>query len=49
MDDVTIGGYNLIVQIDEPSFVKRKYNRGNSVEGILVLGGIEFNERITYL
>lgn len=36
-----IGGQNIIVEIDESKFGKRKYNRGHRVEGVWVLGGIE--------
>jgi transposase-like protein len=36
-----IGGNNLIVEIDESKFGKRKYNRGHKVEGVWVLGLIE--------
>ena len=36
-----IGGENVIVEIDESKFGKRKYNRGKRVEGQWVFGGIE--------
>ena len=36
-----IGGNNIIVEIDESKFGKRKYNRGKRVEGQWVFGGIE--------
>lgn len=36
-----IGGENLIVEIDESKFGKRKYNRGHSVDGVWVLGFVE--------
>ena len=35
-----IGGPGLIVEIDEAKFGKRKYNRGRTVDGNWVLGGI---------
>lgn len=35
-----IGGPGTIVQIDEAKFGKRKYNRGRTVDGTWVLGGI---------
>ena len=36
-----IGGEGIIVEIDESKFGKRKYNRGHSVEGAWVIGGVE--------
>ncbi|KAM0678812.1 hypothetical protein BDAP_000597 [Binucleata daphniae] len=33
-----IGGPNIIVQIDESKFGKRKYNRGHTVEGVWAFG-----------
>jgi transposase-like protein len=36
-----IGGPNVIVEIDESKFGKRKFNRGHHVEGVWVVGGIE--------
>jgi transposase-like protein len=36
-----IGGENVIVEIDESKFGKRKYNRGHRVEGIWILGMVE--------
>ncbi|KRH92904.1 hypothetical protein M153_2153000374 [Pseudoloma neurophilia] len=36
-----IGGENIIVEIDESKFGKRKYNRIHRVEGQWVLGLIE--------
>lgn len=40
-EDNQIGGDNIIVEIDESKFGKRKYNRGHRVEGSWVFGGIE--------
>ncbi|XP_035220039.1 uncharacterized protein LOC118193106 [Stegodyphus dumicola] len=36
-----LGGMNVIVEIDESKFGKRKYQRGRRVEGKWVFGGIE--------
>jgi transposase-like protein len=36
-----IGGENVIVEIDESKFGKRKYHRGHPVEGAWVIGGVE--------
>lgn len=36
-----IGGPGIIVQLDESKFGKRKYNRGHSVEGVWVFGGVD--------
>jgi len=36
-----IGGEDVIVEIDESKFGKRKYNRGKRVEGCWVVGGVE--------
>jgi hypothetical protein len=45
-EDTLIGGEGVEVQIDESKFGKRKYNRGHSVEGVWVIGGVEItNER----
>jgi transposase-like protein len=43
-DDTLIGGPNIVVEIDESKFGKRKYNRGHRVEGCWVLGGVERTE-----
>jgi transposase-like protein len=44
-DDTTmIGGVDIVVEIDESKFGKRKYHRGHRVEGVWVLGGIERTE-----
>jgi transposase-like protein len=39
--DDLIGGPNIIVEIDESKFGKRKYNRGHRIDGAWVFGGIE--------
>jgi transposase-like protein len=36
-----IGGENVIVEIDESKFGKRKHHRGHPVEGAWVVGGVE--------
>lgn len=36
-----IGGENVIVEIDESKFGKRKYHRGHPVEGAWAIGGVE--------
>ena len=41
IEDVTIGGEGIIVEIDETKLGKRKYNRGHRVDGVWVLGGVE--------
>ena len=40
-DEGQIGGKNVIVEIDESKFGKRKYHRGHHVEGAWVIGGVE--------
>ena len=40
--DSTVGGENVIVEIDEAKVGKRKYNRGKRVEGQWVFGGCEY-------
>lgn len=40
-EDVTIGGPNIIVELDETKLGKRKYNRGHRVDGTWVFVGIE--------
>ena len=40
-DEGQIGGENVIVEIDESKFGKRKYHRGHHVEGAWVIGGVE--------
>jgi transposase-like protein len=39
--DMQIGGEDVIVELDESKFGKRKYHRGHRVEGVWVLGGVE--------
>jgi transposase-like protein len=36
-----IGGNDVIVEVDESKFGKRKYHRGHHVEGAWVVGGVE--------
>ena len=36
-----IGGQNVIVEIDESKFGRRKYNKGHWVEGTWIVGGVE--------
>ncbi|KCZ78209.1 hypothetical protein H311_00765 [Anncaliia algerae PRA109] len=36
-----LGGENIIVEIDESKFGKRKFNRGHYVEGVWVFGIVE--------
>ena len=38
---MVLGGDGKVVEIDESKFGKRKYNRGRSVDGHWVFGGIE--------
>src|SRR5438132_4373931 len=40
-DDCMIGGVNIVVEIDESKFGRRKYHRGRMIEGVWVVGGIE--------
>jgi hypothetical protein len=40
-EQITIGGQNIIVEIDESKVAKRKYNRGHHVAGSWVVGGVE--------
>ncbi|GFW08984.1 putative isxo2-like transposase domain protein [Trichonephila clavipes] len=39
-----LGGLDVIVEIDESMFGKRKYNRGKRVKGTWVFGGIESHQ-----
>ncbi|KAM0679222.1 hypothetical protein BDAP_000089 [Binucleata daphniae] len=41
----TIGGADIIVQVDESKFGKRKYNKGHKVDGVWVLGMVEKTEQ----
>lgn len=43
-EHVTIGGPEIVVEIDETKLGKRKYNRGHRVDGVWVLVGIERTE-----
>jgi len=43
-DENMIGGDEVIVEIDESKFGKRKYHRGHKVEGVWVVGGRERTE-----
>jgi transposase-like protein len=45
MEDLVIGGRDIIVEIDEAKFGKRKFNRGHAVDGAWVLGGVEWSEQ----
>lgn len=44
IEDVLIGGENIIVEVDETKLGKRKYNRGHRVDGVWVIVGIERTE-----
>jgi transposase-like protein len=39
-----IGGKDIIVEVDESKFGKRKYHRGHRVEGVWILGMVERTE-----
>jgi transposase-like protein len=41
LEDSVIGGQDIIVEIDEAKFGKRKYHVGHKVDGAWVLGGVE--------
>jgi transposase-like protein len=43
-EDTLVGGPNIVVQVDESKFGKRKNNRGSHREGAWVIGGIEQTE-----
>lgn len=43
-EDTTIGGVNIVCQVDESKFGRRKNNRGSHREGAWVIGGIEQTE-----
>ncbi|KCZ78131.1 hypothetical protein H311_00846, partial [Anncaliia algerae PRA109] len=36
-----IGGSNIIVEVEETTLGKRKFNRAGLVDGVWVIGGIE--------
>lgn len=40
-DDTLIGGNGVKVFVDESKFGRRKYNRGHSVNGVWVIGGVD--------
>jgi hypothetical protein len=40
-EESIIGGPGIIVEVKESKLGKQKYNRGHSVEGIWVVGGIK--------
>jgi transposase-like protein len=40
-DDTQIGGQDVIVEVDESKFGKRKANRGHPADGAWVVGGVE--------
>jgi hypothetical protein len=39
-----IGGTNVIVEMDESKFAKRKHNRVHHVNGVWIIGGVERTE-----
>jgi len=39
--DCRIGGPNIVIEIGESKFGKRKFNRGHRIEGVWVVGGVE--------
>ena len=40
--DILLGGKRNVVEIDKSKFDKRKYNKGNHVEGVWVFGAVEW-------
>lgn len=44
-DSEKIGGTDIVVEIDESKFAKRKYNVGHRVQGGWVFGGREKNDK----
>jgi transposase-like protein len=43
-EDCSVGGDQVVVEIDECKIAKRKYHRGHRVEGAWVVGGVERTE-----
>jgi transposase-like protein len=41
IEDFKIGGQDIVVQIDESKFGRRKYHRGHRVDGVWIFGGVE--------
>lgn len=39
--DTMIGGTDIVIELDESKFAKRKFHRGHHVEGCWVVGGVE--------
>ncbi|CAH2100831.1 unnamed protein product [Euphydryas editha] len=45
----SLGGPGKIVEIDEPKFGKRKYNRGRIIDGQWIFGGFERDSKLIFL
>ena len=43
-EECSIGGDQVVVEIDECKIAKRKYNHGHHVEGAWIVGGVERTE-----